>query len=121
MDETQIARIARQVAEDVYQQYGNRFGVNQTPRHQHTGVDAPKIPLTSVSDAVTLSAQIGGVLNGATVTNIASPVAVLPIPVLTSNPSGDAPDGTIVLVSGLTPSMYARIASAWVFIGPYIP
>jgi hypothetical protein len=104
----------RQVATDVYQELGTRFGVNQTPTHVHNNIDAPLLPPTSITTAVTLSAQPGGVLYNNPCKNMQSPIVVFPVPVLTSAPSGTAPNGTLVLAPL---GLYARQNNAWVFIG----
>ncbi len=54
---------AKKAAEDVYNQKGNQFGVNQTPTHSHNGVDSPILPTTSVGGFLPLPATIGGVVS----------------------------------------------------------
>lgn len=105
------------IATQVYQTLGSRFGVNQTPTHSHNNVDSPKLSPTSLTNTATLSAQSGYVLNGNTSTNIQPPVVVYPIPILPSIPTGDAPEGTLVLgMDTGVPKLYARMNGIWVAI-----
>lgn len=105
------------IARQVYQQLGSRFGVNQTPTHTHNDVDSPKLDPSSLTNVKQLSAQTGFVMAGNTPSNIKGAVAVFPIPILPGIPTGIAPDGTLVLGfdSGVT-KLYARVNNAWVAI-----
>lgn len=118
MDENKV----RQIAREVYQSLGSRFGVNQTPTHTHNDIDSSKLSLSSITTAQILSAQTGGVLASNAALNLAQPVAVLPVPVLTSAPSGNAPDGTLVIaVVSSVPRLYVCISNTWQKIGPLLP
>lgn len=99
-----------------------QYGVSKAPSHSHNGIDLPQIPPTSLSNVETLSAQTGSVLAGNACTNMKSPVAVFPLPVLTSAPSGSGPDGAMVaaVVSGVL-RLYVCHNNTWQKIGPLLP
>lgn len=109
------------IAKQVYQQLGSRFGVNQTPVHTHNNIDSPNLSPASLTNTKTLSAQPGYVLKGVTVTNIPQPVVVYPIPIMTSVPTGIAVEGTLVAYHGALAGLYLYMNATWLYIGPYRP
>lgn len=107
----------QRIATGVYQTFGSRFGVNQTPTHSHDDVDSPRLSPTSLTNVETLSTLAGAVLNGQTVTNVVSPVAVFPIPILSGVPTGTAPEGTLVMgIDSSVPKLYVRVNGIWIAI-----
>lgn len=92
--------------------------MNQSPTHSHNDIDTPRLALDSINSSETLSAQPNHVLNVNTVLNMTGPITVLPIPIVTSVPSGIAPEGTLLLCMGGTIGLYAMVGGNWVFIGP---
>lgn len=107
----------KRIATGVYQTLGSRFGVNQTPVHVHDNVDSPNLSPTVLTNVEVLSTVQGGVLLGQTVTNLKSPVAVFPIPIITGIPTGTAPEGTLIMGndSGVK-KLYVRDGGVWVAI-----
>lgn len=105
------------IATKVYQKLGSRFGVNQTPTHNHNDIDSSKLSPSSLTNTSTLSAQTGGVLNGKIVSNIPAPVVVYPIPVITSAPTGTAPVGTLMYNSSVSfTGLYIYLDTGWTII-----
>lgn len=142
MDENEVTRIATQVATDVYQKYGNRFGVNQTPRHQHTGVDAPAINSGDVNGFNNLSSQGNGVLSPSNIGDrivlwnqaslnvggIQQPLGnqaiftTFPLVIVNGDlgeesldfQGGEAPDGTLIFYkTGDTWQLWVRLFGTW--------
>lgn len=118
MDTNNPKQTPSQIAQNVYQNLGSRFGVNQTPTHSHNDIDSSRLNPSAINTSATLSAQPGFVLHDKTIENLQSPIVVFPIPVLNSTPSGAAPEGTLVLSASGTVGLHARINGSWVFIGP---
>lgn len=145
MNADEVRQIAQEVAEQVYQTYGSRWGVNQTPAHYHTPADSNTIPPTSVDGFVPLPASTGGVVNASTLGNqivtqgnstrgygkfttvSQATFPVYPLVIVNGNGvgvdsefnGGDAPEGTLVFFNnGTTISgLWVRSDGQWFGVG----
>lgn len=111
MDENKVRQIAQQVATQVYQQLGSRFGVNQTPTHTHNGIDSPTLPqfnqVNSGPGGVLSAENTAGQLVNVSPTspNNYSNIFSVPIPIIYGNGvgaasqfnGGEAVDGTLII------------------------
>ena len=57
MDEKKLRELITEVATQVYNNLGTRYGVSSTPVHSHDGVDTVKVPSSSVEGFNTIPAQ----------------------------------------------------------------
>lgn len=47
-----VEQDSRRIAEEVYRQIGTRYGVSETPLHDHNDLDTPRTPFSSISQFV---------------------------------------------------------------------
>lgn len=124
--------------ERLYAKYGTKFGVGDTPLHKHNGVDAPKLPLSSIDGFLTLPANGAGVLspsgigipdgnNGQSVNT--SGIGIPPTVIIPQTPiiyghgvgswsqfnGGDAPLGTMLFFEngGTIAGLWINIGGSW--------
>jgi hypothetical protein len=132
MNEQEIQKISRQVAQQVYMemQTQGQFSPIKIPLHTHNGVDNNKVPIQNIkgvqiletigepSDTIIFSAQLIGPNNGQN-----SSVFSVPLPVLENASAepfvlGTAPDGTLILGQDITtiPAtvyLFGRVGGLW--------
>jgi hypothetical protein len=63
MEKQELQSLIRQIATQVYNELGTKFGVAQIPTHTHNGVDSNQVTSINVGGFLPLPATSGGVIN----------------------------------------------------------
>lgn len=60
-----VQKDARDIATEVYQEFGTQYGVPSVPYHQHNGTDSPMIPVLNISMFSSITGGANGVITNA--------------------------------------------------------